>query len=268
MSRVISRTGRCPFCKERWSVYDRTCGACRADLALLSELHLLPYAFFNEGLACLESGDPGGAVVKLGAALELDPGLEDARGLMVRVATRLGWSELAARFDAPATPAAGSRGAADLAGQQSVVDEPPGAPPSTRDDDPAARTVGDAGAAPVARAEDDGRQLISPEETVASTAAPEGQTATPPRDEEEPARRRPDDEPAPGGGGEVQAPATPSDTDGADSHEASSRGPDPEHSQAGDTAPEDEPRNGTVVSWLRYGGGVLLGRFDSERKRP
>ena len=97
MPTMVTKMVRCPFCKTRVSVYEQQCSTCEADLSLLSSLHLMSYALFNEGLVCIEKDDMPGALVKLSAAVELGKDFKEGRQLLAKVADTLGLEGLARR---------------------------------------------------------------------------------------------------------------------------------------------------------------------------
>ncbi len=88
----VTKNARCPFCRKRVSVYEKQCPACAAELALLSDLRLLPYALYNQGLDRYQAGDTFGALVKVSAAVELTKDFKEARQLLAHLATSLGLS--------------------------------------------------------------------------------------------------------------------------------------------------------------------------------
>ena len=97
MARLLDKELRCPFCKTHLSVYQRSCTGCAADLSLLSDLNLLPYAFFNEGLELYTRGDFSGALVQFAAAVAWDPTFAEAHRMLSRTAASLSTEELASR---------------------------------------------------------------------------------------------------------------------------------------------------------------------------
>lgn len=105
MSRLVAKEIRCPFCKARLSVYERSCPHCQGDLSLLSDLHLLAYALFNDGLALYAQGDYAAALIKFAAAVEWDPALSDAHRMLARTAESVSPAELSARHEQLAAPA-------------------------------------------------------------------------------------------------------------------------------------------------------------------
>ena len=97
MPTLIDTEIRCPLCKVRVSVYQRSCPGCGADVSLLADLHLLPYALFNAGLELYTQGDFPAALVKFAAAVESKPDLHDAHRMLARTAESLSTRELAER---------------------------------------------------------------------------------------------------------------------------------------------------------------------------
>lgn len=97
MATLIDKEIRCPFCRARVNICQRSCPGCSADLSLLSDLNLLPYALFNEGLALFASGEHSGALVKFAAAVEWAPEFREAHQMLARVAESLSTEDLAAR---------------------------------------------------------------------------------------------------------------------------------------------------------------------------
>lgn len=97
MSILITKIINCPFCRKRVNVYAKQCSSCDADLSLLSDLNLLPYALYNQGVERLHENDLGGALVKLSAAVELGKDFKDARLLLAKIAEALGLQEIAGR---------------------------------------------------------------------------------------------------------------------------------------------------------------------------
>jgi hypothetical protein len=96
MPALVDKEIRCPFCRTSLSIYQRTCPECAGDLSLLSDLNLLPYALFNQGLELFANGDFGGALVKFAAAVEWAPTFAEAHSMLARAAESVSLPELAA----------------------------------------------------------------------------------------------------------------------------------------------------------------------------
>ena len=90
---------KCPFCKYKISIYEQICpnASCGEDLSLLSEVKMLPYFLFNQGMEKLKQGDPWEALVKLCAAVELGKNFMEGHEALARLAESLGLKELADR---------------------------------------------------------------------------------------------------------------------------------------------------------------------------
>jgi predicted amidophosphoribosyltransferase len=99
---TVDKRARCPQCGARIGFLDASCGRCTADLSLLAAVRGRPYLWYNEAVDLLEAGDPWGAVLKLGAALEMDPKFDEARELGHALSKHLGAEALAERFTGPA----------------------------------------------------------------------------------------------------------------------------------------------------------------------
>ncbi len=98
MSTLITKIINCPFCRARVNVYARQCSSCEADLSLLSDLNLLPYALYNQGVECLHEGDVCGAIIKLSAAVELGKDFKEARLLLAQIIEAIGLPEMAGQL--------------------------------------------------------------------------------------------------------------------------------------------------------------------------
>jgi tetratricopeptide (TPR) repeat protein len=79
----------CPACGKD-GVVGLTACACGADLTLLSRLHGVADAWFNEGLAALRAGASGRALEWLSAACAARPADAEARRAQARVWAQLG----------------------------------------------------------------------------------------------------------------------------------------------------------------------------------
>ena len=90
---------KCPFCKHKISIYEQICAnaSCGEDLSLLSEVKMLPYVLFNQGMEKLKQGDPWEALVKLCAAVEFGKNFIEGHEALARLAESLGLQELAVR---------------------------------------------------------------------------------------------------------------------------------------------------------------------------
>jgi hypothetical protein len=97
MSTLITKIINCPFCRVRVNVYARQCSSCNVDLSLLSDLNLLPYALYNQGLERLREDDLCGAIIKLSAAVELGVDFKEAHLLLAKIAESIGLQVFANR---------------------------------------------------------------------------------------------------------------------------------------------------------------------------
>ena len=91
---LVTKIISCPFCRGRVSVYAKVCPTCAADLSLLSDLQLLPYALYNQGLERFLAEDYYAALLKLAAAVELGKDFAEAQLLLEKIAGRLGLKAL------------------------------------------------------------------------------------------------------------------------------------------------------------------------------
>lgn len=91
---LITKIVVCPYCRARVNLYTRKCSHCNEDLSLLRDLHLLPYALYNQGVERFTQGDYGGALLKVSAALELSRGFDEAQLLLAKIANVLGLKDL------------------------------------------------------------------------------------------------------------------------------------------------------------------------------
>jgi hypothetical protein len=76
------------------NLYAKECLNCNEDLSLVRDLHLLPYALYNQGVERFTEGDYCGALLKVSAAVELSKEFEEAQLLLAKIASVLGLNDL------------------------------------------------------------------------------------------------------------------------------------------------------------------------------